>query len=188
MAATSEEDSTQALRPRLSNAAHGPDLRDDSEFLYIEVPMEKKKGKAVRNGLATCNENGASLPKETANKPPNPDYVLAFDPPTDGARSTILVGDMKRQASSIEPTRPQFRTILLHAKNYGYRTVLYITLILWRPNEGGVQQAAPGAGGPGSLSQPVRRFEAGTPLTVVDQPVEPVGSPSRRRGYAAGQP
>ncbi len=105
-----------------------PTFSTVSEFLYIEVPMERVKGKAVRNGLASCTKDGASLPKEMSDKPPNPDYVLAFDPPANGSRSTILVGDMKRQASTIHPDDKQFRVILKHAKNYGYWTVLYITL------------------------------------------------------------
>ncbi len=98
-----------------------------SNYLFLEVPMEYKDGKAVNDGLNECSKGRKTFKPIKRKWPSNPDYVLAFNPPSQGSRSTILVGDFKRSASKIDDDR-QFRTIVKHAKNYGYWTVLYITL------------------------------------------------------------
>ncbi len=99
-----------------------------SNYLFLEVPMAKKDGKAINDGLSKCSKNGTEEFNKMKRRKTNPDFLLAFNPPSQGGRSTILVGEFKRSARAIETDSKQFRTFVKHAKNYGFWTVLYITL------------------------------------------------------------
>ena len=96
-------------------------------YLYLEVPM-KKNGDALNNGLFQCTPNGVTELNKMKNPPSNPDYLLAFNPPEENSRSTLLVGDIKRAASLIESHKTQFKTMVKHAERRGFFTVLYIAL------------------------------------------------------------